>query len=110
MLFGRFPQLFLTMAQRALSQQIDDLCATRHDPVDTLSAIHESEYLYPIQHTRTLRIATNHLNSFLLALADTCRSHLYTVDVQVVEQHSGDDEFLVGQKAHTIGLLAVAEC
>ena len=98
------------MAQRALSQQIDDLCATRHNPVDTLSAIHESQHFHLVEFVNPLGIAAYHADSLFLALRHTSRSHLYTVDIQVVEQHSGDDEFLVGQKAHTIGLLAVAEC
>ena len=88
-------ELLCAMFLRTFGKEIYDRATAFRDPIDRTTAITESEYLYPIQHTRTLRIATNHLNGFLLALADTCRGYLYTVNIDVTQQHTRYHEFLM---------------
>ena len=109
MLLGRLLQLIGTMFQRALGQQIQRFAATLGSPVNTLAAIDKSQHLYPLQLVDTGGIAANHLHRLFLTLAHSRRCHFYAVYVQVVKQHTGDDQLLVRQKTHAAGLFAIAQ-
>ena len=106
---GRLLQLFLTMAQRAFRQEVDGLAATTPDPIDTLAAVHETEYFDMFEFVDLLRIAADHADGLFLTFGDTGRGHLDAIDIEVVEEHTGDDELLVGQETDTAGLLTVAQ-
>ena len=106
---GCLLQLFLTMAQGALRQEVDGLTATTEDPVNTLSAIHEAEYLDMFEFVDLRRITADHADGLFLAFGDAGRCHLDTIDIQIVEQHTGYDEFLMGQETDATGLLTVAQ-
>ena len=74
------------------------------------ATIHEAKYLDIIEFIDFLRIAADHAHCLFLTLRHSGGSHLDTVYVQVVKQHTGDDELLVWQEAHAIGLFSVAQC
>ena len=103
-------QLMRAMFQRTLCQQVDDLTTTLAYPVDRLSTIHKAQHLDTVQTIYRSCKATNGCHRFLLAFRHTSRSHLDTVYVQVLQQLASHHLFLVRQKAHTIGLLSVAQC
>ena len=105
----RLLQLFLTMAQGAFRQEVDGLAATTLDPIDTLSAIHEAEHLDMFELVDLLRITADHADGLFLTFGNACRCHFDAIDIQVVEQHTGNDKFLVGQETDTTGLLTVAQ-
>ena len=102
-------QLFLAMTQRPFCQKVDSLTATCLGPVHTLSAVHETKHLHPVEHIYLLGVTANHTHSLFLALRNTCRGHLDTIHVQVAQQHTGDDQLLMRQETHTAGLLTVAQ-
>ena len=109
MLLRRLAQLLLTMLQRALGQQVDDLTAAVGNPVNALVAVHKAEHLDPLQTVYLLGIAANHPHTVLLAVAHPCRPHLNAVHIEVVQQHAGYHQLLVRQERHAVGLLAVAQ-
>ena len=109
MCLWRLLQLFLTMAQRTFRQEVDSLTATTLDPIDTLSAIHETEHLDMFEFVDLLRITADHADGFFLAFGDACRCHLDAINIQVVEQHTGNDKLLVRQETDTTGLLTIAQ-
>ena len=109
MFLGGLLQLSHTMAQRAFRQEVDGLRATACHPVDTLSAIHESEDLHTVEFVDLLCVAADHADGLLLPFRDTCRRHLDAVHIEVAQQHAGDHELLVRQETHTVGLLTVAQ-
>ena len=109
MLIGGLLELLGAMLQRAFRQQVQRLTSTFGNPVHTLAVIHEAEHLYPIQLVDLLCITADHLYGLFLAVGDTGRSHLDTVHIQIVQQHTGHHEFLMRQEGYTTGLLAVAQ-
>ena len=109
MFLGGLVKLFLTMAERAFGKEVDGLGPTGMDPVDALAAVDESKHLYTFEAVDPGGIAADHADSFLLTLGHSRRGHLDTVDVEVVEEHAGDHQFLMWQEADAIGLLPVAQ-
>ena len=89
-----------TMALRPFCQQVDHLAAAFGNPVDGKVVVHESEHLDALSHTVLLGIAANHLHGFLLAFRDSGRGHLNAVNIQVAQQHSGNDKLLVRQETY----------
>ena len=65
--------------------------------------------LHALQFVNLGSCTTNHSNGFPLSFADTCRRHLDTVNIKFIEQHTGNDEFLVWEKRYTAGLLTIAQ-
>ena len=97
------------MAQRAFRQQVDGLSPTADHPIYALTAIDETQHLHTIGLIDLGRITADHAYGLLLALRHAGRSHLNAIDVEIVEQHAGDDQFLMRQETDTAGLLAVAQ-
>ena len=107
MLLGRLLQLFLTMPQRTLRQQVDGLAATRFNPVNTELSVHEAEHLHPVQPIDLRGIATYHGHGLFLSFRHPGRSHLYTIDIEIAQQHTCNHQFLVRQETDTTCLLAI---
>ena len=106
---GRFLQLLSAVFQRAFGQQINGFTTTLHNPVDALSAVDKAQHLYPFKLVNLCGIAANHANRLFLALRNTSRRHFYAVNIQIVKQHTGNYQLLVGQKRNTAGLFAIAQ-
>ena len=109
MLLGSLAQLLCAMLERALGEEVHRLASTLHNPVDGLVSIHKSQHLDTVGLANLTGIAANHLHRILLALRYSGRSHLDTIDIDILEESAGNHEFLMRQKRHTAGLLSVAQ-
>ena len=110
MFIKRLMKLFLTMAFRALAKQIQVSTTRFVNPIYGSMSIDKSQHLYPIEHTCTTCPATNIANSIFLAIRHTCRSHLYPIDIDILQQSTGYHELLVRHETNTAGLFTIAQC
>ena len=109
MLFGRFLQLVSAMAQGAFGKDVDGAAAAFVNPIDRLVAIDEAQHLNAVEHAMLSGILANHAHCAFLAFRHAGRRDLYAVNAHLCKQIARYHQLLVGQEAHSVGLLTVAE-
>ena len=109
MLLRSLAKLLCAMLERTLGEEVYRLTTALYNPVDRLVSIHKSQYLHTVGLAYLLGITANHLYRILLALRHSGRSHLDTIDVDILEERAGNHQFLMGQERHSASLLSVAQ-
>ena len=110
MLFKCLLELVLTMFLRTLAEQVDVTASCVVYPVERCLAVNETEHLNLVELVHLTCPTTNHGDGFFLAFGHTCACHFYSVNVDVLKQHTCHHQFLVRHKTHSVGLFAIAEC
>ena len=109
MLLGGLAELHGHMLERSFGKYVDDLAATRGDPVHRGAAVDEAEDLDAVEVSLGGGPFAYARESLGLPFRDTCGRDFDAVHAELFEEQLGDGQLLVHVERYTGGLLAVTQ-